>query len=63
MSQSIVLAQAVCPVAFLRGDIETLTGSVAKVRSVLEMENIGVWVPVQKFYAAAHDDLQGDETA
>ncbi|MGO7180688.1 winged helix-turn-helix domain-containing protein [Rhizobium brockwellii] len=63
MSQSNVLAQAVCPVAFLRGDIETLTGSVAKLRSVLEMENIGVWVPVQKFYAAALDDLQGDETA
>ncbi len=63
MSQSNVLAQAVCPVSYFRGDLPALENSVAKLRSILEMENIGVWVPVQGFFAAALNDMQGDDSA
>ncbi|MGO7074560.1 winged helix-turn-helix domain-containing protein [Rhizobium johnstonii] len=63
MSQSNVLAQALCPVAHFRGDLKALASGVSKLRSILEMENIGVWVPVQGFFAAALDDLQGDDSA
>ncbi|MBW9114605.1 helix-turn-helix transcriptional regulator [Rhizobium cauense] len=63
MSQSNVLAQAVCPVSYFRGDLAALETNVAKLRSILEMENIGVWFPVQSFFAAALDDLRGDDSA
>ncbi len=63
MSQSNVLAQAVCPVAYSRGDLKALETGVSRLHSILEMENIGVWVPVRSFFAAALADLEGDEDA
>jgi predicted ATPase len=62
-SQSNVLAQALCPVSFYRGDLDSLHLNVLRLHSILEMDTIGVWLPVQRFYAAALDDLEGDHNA
>jgi len=60
LSQSNILAQAVCPVALYRGDVQTLETGINKLRSVVELGGADVWVPAQRFYAAAMEDLEGD---
>jgi hypothetical protein len=62
-SQSNVLAVAVCPVALWNGDLDTLERCMRRLRSILDKETIGLWVPVQRFFAAALDDLRGDKAA
>jgi predicted ATPase len=62
-SQSNVLAVAGCPVAYWNGDLDALGGCTARLLSILERETIGLWVPVQRFFAAALDDLRGDRAA
>jgi len=62
-SQSNVLAVAGCPVAYWNGDLDTLGRYTTRLQSILERETIGLWVPIQRFYAAALDDLRGDKAA
>lgn len=59
VSQSNVLALAGCPVAFLNGDLEFLEHCTTRLRSILEIEMLANWIPMQRFYAAALDDLRG----
>lgn len=59
-SQSNVLSLAACPVAYWNGDVEMLQRCTMKLRSILEMETIANWVPIQSFFAAALDDLRGE---
>ena len=62
-SLSNVLAVAGCPVAYWNGDLDALDGYTTRLRSILERETIGLWVPIQRFFAAALDDLRGDKAA
>lgn len=62
-SESNVLAVAGCPVAYWNGDLDTLERYTVRLASILERETIGLWVPIQRFYAAALDDLRGDKAA
>lgn len=62
-SQSNVLAVAACPVALWNGDLDALERSTSRLGSILEQETIGLWVPVQRFFAAALDDLRGHKAA
>ncbi len=62
-SLSNVLAVAGCPVAFWSGDLDALDRYATRLRSILERETIGLWVPIQRFYAASLADLRGDKAA
>jgi predicted ATPase/DNA-binding winged helix-turn-helix (wHTH) protein len=62
-SQSNVLALACCPVSYLNGDLTGLQRYTKKLANILEAETIGIWVPIQRFYAAAAADLGGHPTA
>ncbi|WP_428662737.1 ATP-binding protein [Reyranella sp.] len=62
-SQSNVLAVAGCPVAYWIGDLDALDRYTTRLLSILERETIGLWVPIQRFYAAALDDLRGNKAA
>lgn len=62
-SQSNVLALAGCPVAYLNGDQDALERYTAKLRAILEMQTIGIWLPIQHFFAAALEDLRGAPSA
>lgn len=59
ISQSNVLALAGCPVSLLNGDVEFLERCTTRLRSILEIELLANWIPVQRFYTAALDDLRG----
>jgi predicted ATPase/DNA-binding winged helix-turn-helix (wHTH) protein len=62
-SQSNALAVAGCPVAYWNGDLDALDDYTTRLLAILDRETIGIWVPVQHFFAAALDDLRGDKTA
>jgi len=59
LSQSNVLALAGCPVSLLNGDLDFLERCTTRLQSILEIEMLANWIPVQHFYAAALDDLRG----
>lgn len=63
LSQSNVLALAGCPVALLNGDIEFLERCTTRLQSILEIETLANWIPMQRFFAAALDDLRGQAGA
>ena len=63
VSQSNVLALAGCPVALLNGDLPFLERCTTRLRSILEIETLANWIPMQRFYAAALDDLRGHSGA
>ena len=63
VSQSNVLALAGCPVALLNGDLTFLERCTTRLRSILEIETLANWIPMQRFYAAALDDLRGHSGA
>ena len=62
-SESNVLAVAGCPVAYWNGDLDALERYTTRLLSILDRETIGLWVPIQRFFAAALDDLRRDKTA
>jgi predicted ATPase len=62
-SQSCVLALAAVPVAFLNGDARALARYTGKLRSILELESIGIWMPIERFFSGALDDMRGEPRA
>ena len=64
VSQSNALGLAALPVALWTGDEAALDRYTALLRANLEREPIALWMPVERFFAAALDDLRGaDATA
>lgn len=63
VSQSNAIAMAALPVALWNGDVASLDRYQAQLKSIVELENIAVWVPDQKFYAAVLRDLKGERDA
>jgi predicted ATPase/DNA-binding winged helix-turn-helix (wHTH) protein len=63
VSQSNAIAMAAMPVSLWNGDVCSLERYTAQLKSIVEIENIAIWVPYQMFYAAALRDLRGHDDA
>ncbi|CAN1722195.1 putative transcriptional regulator [Hyphomicrobium sp. 1Nfss2.1] len=63
VSQSNAIAMAALPVALWNADVSSLDRYTAQLKSIVEIENIAIWIPDQQFYAAALGDLLGEEEA
>jgi tetratricopeptide (TPR) repeat protein len=63
VSQSNAIAMAALPVSLWNGDLASLERYQAQLKSIVELENIAIWVPDQRFYAAVLRDLRGDQDA
>jgi predicted ATPase/DNA-binding winged helix-turn-helix (wHTH) protein len=60
LSQSNALALAAIPVALWNGDIAALACYSMQLKANLEVESTALWIPVQRFFAAALRDLRGE---
>ncbi|WP_458098089.1 ATP-binding protein [Roseomonas sp. WA12] len=58
VSQSNALGLAALPVALCRRDASGLERYTAQLRANLETEHLGIWVPVERFYAAALAEMR-----
>jgi predicted ATPase/DNA-binding winged helix-turn-helix (wHTH) protein len=63
VSQSNAIAMAALPVSLWNGDLAALDRYQAQLKSIVELENIAIWVPDQQFHAAALRDLRGEQNA
>lgn len=63
VSQSNAIAMAALPVSLWNGDVSSLDRYTAQLKSIVEIENIAIWIPDQKFYVAALRDLRGEDDA
>lgn len=63
VSQSNAIAMAALPVSLWNGDVSSLDRYAAQLKSIVEIENIAIWIPDQQFYAAALRDLLGHDDA
>ena len=63
VSQSNALGLAALPVALCCGDAAALERYAAKLRGNLEVEHLGIWVPVERFYAAALAEMRDEAGA
>ncbi|MEZ0220055.1 MAG: winged helix-turn-helix domain-containing protein [Tardiphaga sp.] len=63
VSQSNAIAMGALPVSLWNGDVISLDRYVTQLKSIVELENIAVWIPDQQFYAAALRELRGERDA
>lgn len=63
LGQSNILALVSLPVALWRGDLHALDAATATLRGNLQAENIAIWVPVVRFYAAVAEHARGQADA
>jgi tetratricopeptide (TPR) repeat protein len=63
VSQSNAIAMAALPVSLWNVDVSSLDRYTSQLKSIVEIENIAIWIPDQHFYAAALRDLLGHDDA
>ncbi|TPG59647.1 transcriptional regulator [Roseomonas nepalensis] len=63
VSQSNALGLAALPVALCRGDAAALGRDTARLRENLEVEHLAIWVPVERFHAAALAEMRDEAGA
>ncbi len=63
VSGSNALGLAALPVALYNGDTDRLAHDTAQLQSILAREDIARWVPVERYFAAALRNLNGDRDA
>ncbi|CCB64937.1 putative transcriptional regulator [Hyphomicrobium sp. MC1] len=63
VSQSNAIAMAALPVSLWNGDLVSLDRYQARLKSIVELENIAIWVPDQQFHEAALRELRGEQHA
>ena len=63
VSQSNAIAMGGLPVSLWNGDEASLDRYVTQLKSLVELENIAVWIPYQMFYDAALRDMRGEPDA
>lgn len=63
VSQSNAIAMAALPVSLWNGDLLSLDHYQAKLKSIVELENIAIWGPDQQFHEAALRELRGEQQA